>query len=1057
MPVPVVASVGGVAANTAIPVPSGVVAGSLVVVAVITPLGSGNTADATDWTRPTGFEIAGWRSHGTPWGDNFGVAFFYKYATGADSGTYSFPNPSGTNPDGAGMAMRITGGPTSGNPFVDPFRSTGGSINDATISSFTPGGNDSLFLATIYQQTADAVTPPASFTQLGVTTTQFGGRGRWWSGSQATQAATGNLVWNTTPDPGDFHVALLGTIRGVGPADTEAPTTPTGLAKTSDTGDRLTFGWNLSSDNTAVTAYDVEVDGVILADTSTATTRTITTTPNSSYPVRVRARDAAGNTSGWTSIVTMTTGNLVTTWGSAVNAGGALRIMGVGDSLLEGTGAGSYAGRWIDKLTELVRSRHGRAGKGVSRPSQYTSGTGLPNSYSSSSGIESFVNTEGIGGHRTLWTGIGDYVEWAVPAGTTHVEVVYSVYKGNSATFHLMDLNVIVDGTTVATIDEGKGYALNAIEWGMRQRFAVNPATSHTLRLAHAGPDGGINTCVEAVVFHTADPTASSVTFYDAGHHGWKSYEFDPTRGLGMGDGRGIITGAKNLLPHLIIDEQVGTNDKDSEPTSYTTDHITKRIQFYRTVPTNPTILFVIPFGPHPDEPTPALLNGVWDASKSTAQAEGVHVLDLRTVYPNPDLSWWAADKVHSSATGQTKWAEAIDSYLASIVGTATTVLTMQNASHAHTASSPTVTAHAVVAPASATHAHTTTSPSLSQRFTVAPASATHAHTAASPSLTVHAVVAPDAASHAHTASSPSLTAHAVTSPASAAHAHTASSPSLTAHAVVAPEPSVHGHTAASPGLVAHAVTAPESAAHAHSVSSPSLVQRHVVAPAAAMHDQDATSPSLSATSPAGTMNPDPSVHEHVASSPTLAQRSSVAVDNASHGQTATSPSLMLRFTAAPDSATIAHAATSPTVTPGSSLVPASGVHAHTATSPTLSQRHSLTPDAATHGQVATSPSLALRFAVSGSPSTHAHAATSPTVTPGVGLTPQSSVHAHVATSPSLSQKYSRTPASALHGHVATSPLLVDPTIPPIPASLRATLRTPDLRATIRTQRRLEV
>ena len=79
------------------------------------------------------------------------------------------------------------------------------------------------------------------------------------------------------------------------PADTTAPTAPTGLAASLSNGQpRLT--WSAASDNVGVAAYDVLRAGVVVAST-TSRIYTDTTAPQGrSSTYTVRARDARGNT-----------------------------------------------------------------------------------------------------------------------------------------------------------------------------------------------------------------------------------------------------------------------------------------------------------------------------------------------------------------------------------------------------------------------------------------------------------------------------------------------------------------------------------------------------------------------------------------------------------------------------------------------------------------------------------------------------------------------------------------------------------------------------------------
>ncbi len=96
------------------------------------------------------------------------------------------------------------------------------------------------------------------------------------------------LIWNPTPD-------------------TEAPTTPGNLIVTNETAYSISLSWTASTDNVAVTSYDVYVDGIFNTNV-TANLATITQlTPETTYEFYVIAKDAANNTSAQSNTVEGTT------------------------------------------------------------------------------------------------------------------------------------------------------------------------------------------------------------------------------------------------------------------------------------------------------------------------------------------------------------------------------------------------------------------------------------------------------------------------------------------------------------------------------------------------------------------------------------------------------------------------------------------------------------------------------------------------------------------------------------------------------------------------------
>jgi O-glycosyl hydrolase len=89
--------------------------------------------------------------------------------------------------------------------------------------------------------------------------------------------------------------------------DAQAPSIPSGLSSASITQTGFTLRWNGSTDNVAVTGYEV-FRGNTSAGTFTGTTAAISgLTPATTYSFRVRARDAAGNWSAQSAPLPVTT------------------------------------------------------------------------------------------------------------------------------------------------------------------------------------------------------------------------------------------------------------------------------------------------------------------------------------------------------------------------------------------------------------------------------------------------------------------------------------------------------------------------------------------------------------------------------------------------------------------------------------------------------------------------------------------------------------------------------------------------------------------------------
>jgi hypothetical protein len=92
-----------------------------------------------------------------------------------------------------------------------------------------------------------------------------------------------------------------------GGGDTTPPSNPTNLSASNTTTTTTDLSWNASTDNVGVTGYNVYVDGGNIG-TVTGTAANITgLSPSTTYAMQVTAVDAAGNESGGSNVVNVTT------------------------------------------------------------------------------------------------------------------------------------------------------------------------------------------------------------------------------------------------------------------------------------------------------------------------------------------------------------------------------------------------------------------------------------------------------------------------------------------------------------------------------------------------------------------------------------------------------------------------------------------------------------------------------------------------------------------------------------------------------------------------------
>ncbi|MBX9421431.1 discoidin domain-containing protein [Streptomyces lateritius] len=94
-------------------------------------------------------------------------------------------------------------------------------------------------------------------------------------------------------------------VYGPGTGDTQAPTAPANLAFTEPTSGQVRLTWTASTDDTAVTGYDIYADNALLTSVAgDVTTYTDHRPANQTVTYHVRAKDAAGNRSADSNTVT---------------------------------------------------------------------------------------------------------------------------------------------------------------------------------------------------------------------------------------------------------------------------------------------------------------------------------------------------------------------------------------------------------------------------------------------------------------------------------------------------------------------------------------------------------------------------------------------------------------------------------------------------------------------------------------------------------------------------------------------------------------------------------
>jgi chitodextrinase len=89
--------------------------------------------------------------------------------------------------------------------------------------------------------------------------------------------------------------------------DTQAPSAPANLAASNPTQTTINLSWSASTDNIGVTGYDVYRGNTVIGTTANTTYRATGLTASTTYSFSVKAKDAAGNVSVASNVVTAAT------------------------------------------------------------------------------------------------------------------------------------------------------------------------------------------------------------------------------------------------------------------------------------------------------------------------------------------------------------------------------------------------------------------------------------------------------------------------------------------------------------------------------------------------------------------------------------------------------------------------------------------------------------------------------------------------------------------------------------------------------------------------------
>ena len=98
-------------------------------------------------------------------------------------------------------------------------------------------------------------------------------------------------------------------VNGTTLVDVTAPSVPNNLSISNETGTGFKVNWTASTDDTAVTGYDIFVDGTLKGSSETTSYAVSGLTIATTYSITVLAKDSANNKSALSAAINGTTTN----------------------------------------------------------------------------------------------------------------------------------------------------------------------------------------------------------------------------------------------------------------------------------------------------------------------------------------------------------------------------------------------------------------------------------------------------------------------------------------------------------------------------------------------------------------------------------------------------------------------------------------------------------------------------------------------------------------------------------------------------------------------------
>lgn len=202
------------------------------------------------------------------------------------------------------------------NPFIDHPEWVAAIWGTQVVDTEAPSTPTNLVLNSTSTASANLSWSPST-DNIAVTYYKIFVNGVFHSNSPSTTATVSGLAQGTTYS---FYVVAAdgagnvsnpsNTVSGTTLIDNEAPTNPTNLSVLSVGTNNVEIQWTASSDNIGVDSYNIYVNDELMGSTNATSSNVSNLNPTTTYSLYVVAKDAGGNISGPSNIVTATTNSI---------------------------------------------------------------------------------------------------------------------------------------------------------------------------------------------------------------------------------------------------------------------------------------------------------------------------------------------------------------------------------------------------------------------------------------------------------------------------------------------------------------------------------------------------------------------------------------------------------------------------------------------------------------------------------------------------------------------------------------------------------------------------